>query len=401
MRGQQLRPAPPGSQLPPMRRVLHSQSERRAHDEAAADKLSPQQVGDDELFRVRADIEWMRGEMRARDEQMLALLRAKDEQMVALLQAKDEQMREIRTELRAKDEQIRDLMAVITSSTPGPLNMLLPVARPAATPPHVPQQTLPTALGQRPKPPAALYATGARTARQAKMRAEPPPHQPTHGRVDMEALRIVREPSGGDARAPVPVSMTAPMTLEVLQAGGEAGEAALASALEAALEALESAMSRGPRRDKRRVRQLCEQVEQVLEEVDEEMVTQLASQCESEELSELLRALDAVAALGIGASAAECVEVVGGMLSTLQQCMDPVAGASRALASGDAVCRLRGLQALQALPQVRLDEAVVAELETLTMVLSLAIDEDRSNEERLASFMAAFTVGFRGGGGRG
>eukprot|EP01048_Picozoa_sp_COSAG05_P023893 COSAG05_NODE_5377_length_1193_cov_1.698355_1_plen_219_part_00 len=182
--------------------------------------------------------------------------------------------------------------------------------------------------------------------------------------------------------------------LLVAMQSGDSGDSVV-SVLEHGLEVLDSLTV--ARKDRKRVRDVCERVESMIERFDADGAAEQLSANEVSRLTGLSECLCAVESVRAGEAGMEYLEVVWRVLKELERCCDPVMGAVRCLKSDEAGERLRGLTVLRGLERVVQDEAVAVEVEMMSVVAGLAVDEGGSCAEREAAWMGLFALGFRNG----
>ena len=183
-----------------------------------------------------------------------------------------------------------------------------------------------------------------------------------------------------------------------MQAGGDEAEAALSNVLESALETLEAALMLTPRKQRKSVKAQCERAEAMLEELNDEVVGRLVS-CAADELRVLGEKLGSVQALrATGDTDIGCLDLMIGALDDLEKCSNVITGSSRQLAAAQPAVRRLGLEALSALPRTVLEQSVAAEVEAASLVLAVAVDEGKADEERVTALLSLFVLSLRNAG---
>ena len=317
-------------------------------------------------------VERLRAEHREDTHKLLAQLREdahkKDEMVAKLLAKKDEQHREdLREQLAKKDEQLERLLQHPAGGH-APRTFHAPVPQQSQI-----ASTMPPAAPSAP-PPAAPSPLQAR-------------HTPPDGTGQGQPPAVVTS-------APVPTDDW----VALLQAGGDEAEAALSNVLVSALETLEAVLMLTPRKQRKSVKAQCERAEAMLEELNDEVVGRLVS-CAADELRVLGEKLGSVQALrATGDTDIGCLDLMIGALDDLEKCSNVITGSSRQLAAAQPAVRRLGLEALSALPRTVLEQSVAAEVEAASLVLAVAVDEGKADEERVTALLSLFVLSLRNAG---
>ena len=357
----------------------------------------------DEMQAAREEILWLRDHING-----LRDLQVKD------LQVKDEQHKHMVELLQAKDQQIRDLMSVVLSpgaavpsshrpAAPATLDPLLTSSR---VEPRTRSSTSTTKIhytheegliaqnkGQPLLPMKVYPHRGDGTVVQGHMKHEiQSSSAPTAATSASARAHVNREVEGYP-----PSNLDKAKVLLASLQNGKPDE--LVAVLEHALAVLEKMSAASNRKARKVIDELCERVENTVDELDkEEAMDQLAS-CEVSELKTLAEHLKAVSDMDHQAEGAdkECLSVVTAAMEALTRCRDPVAGASRLLASQDAAARMRGLETLRALPRMTLAQAVESEVAVASVVCEMAFDESRGEAELVSVWLSFCALWWRNG----
>eukprot|EP01048_Picozoa_sp_COSAG05_P005112 COSAG05_NODE_295_length_11962_cov_6.608952_11_plen_737_part_00 len=300
---------------------------------------------DEQLDKKDAQLESLRKE---KDGQLEKHRKEQHQQLERLRQEKDKQLEKLRQE---KDEQIASLTAASGRA-------------------HFPEMT---------------------TAHEQQFSTAPPLQPPTIASSPHLRRPVITGRTEVLTDAPL---LTSTSCLPGLQ--GKNAEAVLSGVLEAALETLEALLVSTPRKQRQAVKAQCESVENILEELDSEMIGRLAV-CDKTDLTVLSEKLDAVQALRASEVSMACVGVVGNAMVVLRQCCDVVISAVRQMTSTEANVRMRGLQALRALPRSALEEPRAAEASAAALVAEIGTDEGREDRERVTALLGLIALCLRNG----